>query len=130
MDITIDTSTLIAVIGNEPSRPRLIELTAGHSLVAPGSVHWEIGNALSAMVKRQRITLAQAQACIDAYLQIPIKLVNVDLKQSLALVKRLRIYAYDAYLLVCAMQQGAPLLTLDEALKVGAESIGIDVVEV
>lgn len=130
MDITADTSTLIAVVGNEPSRDRAIELTMGHSLIAPSSVHWEVGNALSAMIKRQRITLAQANACVDAYRQIPIRLVSVDLKQSLGLVKRLRIYAYDAYLLVCAMQFGAPLLTLDGPLKTAAAALGIEVLEV
>ena len=130
MDITTDTSALIAVVTNEPSRDLAIALTTGHSLVAPSSIHWEVGNALSAMVKRQRITLAQANSCVDAYLQIPIRLVNVDLKQSLALVKQLRVYAYDAYLLVCAMQLGTPLLTLDEPLKLAAGSLGIEVLEV
>src|SRR3990172_8036546 len=129
MDITIDTSTLIAVVSNEPSKARAIELTTGHSLVAPSSVHWEVGNALSAMIKRQRVTLAQANACVEAYLQIPIKLINVDLKQSLALVKQFRMYAYDTYLLVCAMQMGTPLLTLDESLRVAASSLGIEVLE-
>ena len=130
MEITADTSALIAVIGNEPSRAKILELTAGCQVVAPGFVHWEIGNALSAMVKRKRITLAQAQACIEAYQQMPIKRVNVDLKQSLALVSRLQLYAYDAYLLVCAAQTGSALLTLDEALRVAALSIGIEVLEV
>lgn len=130
MNITVDTSALIAVVGNEPSRDRAIELTTGHSLIAPGSVHWEVGNALSAMLKRQRITLAHANACIDAYQQIPIRLVSVDLKQTLTLVKKLRIYAYDAYLLVCAMQFGSPLLTLDDPLKTAAASLGIEVLEV
>ena len=54
----------------------------------------------------------------------------MDLKQSLRLVKRLRIYAYDAYLLVCAMQFGAPLLTLDGPLKTAASALGIEVLEV
>ena len=130
MDITIDTSTLIAVVSNEPSKTRAVELTTGHNLVAPASVHWEIGNALSAMVKRERITLATANACVDAYLQIPIKLVDVDLKQALALVKQLRVYAYDAYLLLCAIQMRAPLLTLDQPLKLAAADLGIEVLEV
>jgi predicted nucleic acid-binding protein len=130
MEITTDASVLIAVVGNEPSRKRAIELTTGHGLVAPSSIHWEVGNALSAMVKRQRITLAQAASCVDAYLQIPIKLVDVDLKQSLALVQQFRIYAYDAYLLVCAMNLGTPLLSLDEPLKAAAQTLGIEVLEV
>ena len=98
--------------------------------MAPNSVHWEVGNALSAMVKRQRVTLAQANACVEAYLQIPIKLIGVDLKQSLALVAQLRVYAYDAYLLVCAMQMRTPLLTLDEPLRAAAANLGIEVLEV
>lgn len=130
MDITIDTSTLLAVVCGESSRERAIEVTVGHTLVAPSSLHWEIGNALSAMVKRQRITPAQANACIDVYLQIPIRLIDVDLKQAMTLVKRLRTYAYDAYMLVCAQQMGAPLLTLDDALKVHAESVGIAILEI
>jgi predicted nucleic acid-binding protein len=130
MDITVDTSALIAAVGNEPSKARIVELTKGHNLVAPSSVHWEIGNALSAMVKRERITLPQAQACIDSYLEIPIRLIDVDLKQSLALVKQLRVYAYDAYLLCCAAQLGTPLLTLDDALKVAAKTVGVEVLEV
>jgi len=130
MDITVDTSMLIAVIGNEASRDRAIKLTTGHGLIAPSSVHWEIGNALSAMIKRNRITLAQANACIEVYQNIPIRLVDVDLKQSMVLVSKLRIYAYDAYLLACATQFGTPLLTLDGLMKVAAASLGIEVLEV
>lgn len=130
MDITVDTSALIAAVGNEPTKPRIVELTTGHNLVAPASVHWEVGNALSAMLKRERITLPQAQECVESYLQIPIRLVDVDLRQSLALVKRLRVYAYDAYLLSCAAQFRAPLLTLDDALRVAAKAAGVDVLEV
>ena len=130
MDITIDTSTLLAVVCEEASRKRAIEVTTGHTLVAPSSLHWELGNALSAMVKRRRITPAQANACIDVYLKIPIRLIDVDLKQAMGLVKKLRTYAYDAYMLVCAQQIGTPLLTLDDALKIHAESVGIEVLEI
>ncbi len=130
MDFTIDTSVVLAVVCGEPSRERAIEITTGHTLVAPGSLHWEIGNALSAMVKRQRITAVQANACIEAYLQIPIRRIEVDLKQAMGLVRKFRIYAYDAYMLACAQQLGSPLLTLDEALKSHAEAVGVDVPEI
>jgi hypothetical protein len=49
---------------------------------------------------------------------------------SLGLRQLSWIYAYDAYLLVCAIQFGAPLLTLDDSLKVAATSLGITVLEV
>jgi predicted nucleic acid-binding protein len=130
MLITIDTSALIAVVTYEPGRDRALELTAGRSLIAPSSVHWEMGNAFSAMIKRGRATLKQATACLDAYSEIPIKLVEVNLNQALALVSKHRIYAYDAYLLVCAMQSNSPLLTLDQPLKQVGESLGIKVLEI
>lgn len=45
MDIVIDTSALIAVIVAEPERNKLIEITKGNTLIGPGSIPWEIGNA-------------------------------------------------------------------------------------
>lgn len=130
MLITIDTSVLITVVTYEPGRNRALELTAGRNLIAPSSVHWEMGNAFSAMIKRGRTTLKQATACLDAYSEISIKLVEVNLNQALALVSKHRIYAYDAYLLVCAMQSHSPLLTLDQPLKQVAESLSIKILEV
>jgi len=130
MLITIDTSALIAVVTYEPGRERALEITSGCNLIAPSSVHWEMGNAFSAMIKRGRATLKQATACLDAYAEIPIKLVEVNLNQALAQVEKHHIYAYDAYLLVCAMQSNSPLLTLDQPLKMVAQSLGIKVLEV
>lgn len=125
MEITIDASSVLAVCINEPSKPQLISLTKGASLLAPKSIHWEVGNALSAMLKRDRIDLVTAEACLQAYKQIPIKLVDVDLCQSLALAVRFQIYAYDAYLLNCAIQYHAPILSLDDALNIAARELGI-----
>ena len=76
------------------------------------------------------MTLAQANACIEAYLKVSIKLVDVELRHAMAVVNKVRAYAYDAYMLVCAQQFGSPILTLDEALKAHAESLGIQVLEV
>lgn len=129
MDITVDTSVVLAVVTGESGREGAIRATTGHSLIAPASLHWEIGNALSAMLKRRRVTLSQVNACLAGYSQIPIKLMSVDLKQALAVVGRQRIDAYDAYTLVCARQSGSPLLTFDEALKVHAQALGIEVLE-
>ena len=124
MLVTVDTSALIAVVAHESARNRALELTAGCSLIAPSSVHWEMGNAFSAMIKRGRATLNQATACMDAYSEIPIKLLEVNINQSLALAEKHRIYAYDAYLLMCALQSGSPLLTLDQSLAQVAEYLG------
>jgi predicted nucleic acid-binding protein len=65
-EVVIDTSALIAVLTAEPARERLIARTQGAELLAPGSVHWETGNALSALLKRRRLKLAEVQAALAA----------------------------------------------------------------
>ncbi len=74
----IDASAIIAVIAGEPEREELIKCTQGTGLSAPPSVHWEIGNALSAMLKRRRNSLVQALKAISAYQQIPIRFVDIE----------------------------------------------------
>ncbi len=61
MDIVIDTSALIAVIVGEPERRRVVELTTGNTLIVPGSIPWEVGNAFSAMFKQDKLTLDEAK---------------------------------------------------------------------
>src|SRR5580698_5798498 len=116
MEIVIDTSALLAVVGEQPERAELIRLTRGAALVAPASVHWEVGNALSTMFKRKSIDLDAALELLDAYAAIPIRLIDVALKQTVELSARLNIYAYDAYVIACAVNQRAPILTLDRGL--------------
>ena len=128
-ELVVDTSTVIAVVANEPEKPLLIAKTQGYDLVAPHSLYWEIGNAFSAMIKRGRITLEQAATAIEIYGQIPLNLVDVDLKQALEIVDRHKVYAYDAYMIACASNRSCPLLTLDGGLVYAAKAAGVEVWE-
>jgi len=130
MNITIDTSALIAVIGNEQTKGAIIKITEDCSLHSPVSVHWEIGNAFSAMFKRKLITIYQAKLALAAYREIPIKFLDVPLEKTIEISHLLNIYAYDAYLIQCAQQTNTPLLTLDRGLKVAAQEIGFQLLEV
>ena len=130
MKIVVDTSAIIAVIANEPNKPKIIEATRGADLLAPASVHWEIANAFSAMLKRQRITLEDALKAITVYQQIPIRLVEVELAETLSIASQLNIYAYDAYLIRCAQKYSAPLLSLDGGLLRAAEQMKVRTIEV
>jgi predicted nucleic acid-binding protein len=130
MEIVIDTSALRAVVGGQPERAELIRLTRGVALVAPASVHWEVGNALSAMLKRKTIGLDAALELLDAYAAIPIRLIELALKQAMELSARLNVYAYDAYIIACAVNQRAPILTLDKGLIERARELKLDVLEV
>ena len=129
MNITIDTSAIISVIGNEATRQEIIEVTKGYSLCAPISVHWEVGNAFSAMFKRKQSSLEKSKMALAAYREIPIKFIDVPLEQTLEISHALNIYAYDAYLIQCAQQTSTSLLTLDQGLKVAAKEMGIQILE-
>lgn len=130
MQFVIDTSAIIAVLTSEPQRIRLVEMTKGVALIAPSSVHWEIGNAFSAMLKRERATIAQIAAALNAYGRIAIRFVDVDLVVALGICNGLGIYAYDAYLIACAQAQRCPLLSLDRGLIRATKAMGVQVVEV
>jgi len=130
VEVVIDTSAILAVITGQPEKADLVRLTRGANLVAPASVHWEVGNAISAMFKRKAISLREAIPLLEAYASIPIRLAELALKQAVELSARLNICAYDAYVLACAINHAAPLLTLDGGLGERARDLKLDVLEV
>lgn len=130
MNLVIDTSAIIAVLTSEPERRGLIELTRGANLIAPASVNWEIGNALAAMLKRRRIQRVQIGHVLKAYERIPIRYVDVDLAVALDLAAEHSLYAYDAYVIACALGHRCGLVSLDHSLVRVASAAGVNVVEV
>jgi predicted nucleic acid-binding protein len=129
-NLVVDASILIAVITNEAEKVKLIHLTQNLDLMAPYSVHWEIGNAFSAMFKRKRVSINDALKAIKAYKQIPVRFVNSEIEEAIQLAYSLKIYAYDAYLIQCAIKYNSPLLSLDRGLINSAKLLKVKVVEV
>ena len=130
MNVVVDTSVLIAVVLNEPEKEGIVRATAGHSLIGPESIRWEMGNAFSAMFKKRRIALRQGQQALAVFESIPIRYVDVDLMHALQLAHDVGIYAYDAYFLECALRHRAPLISLDGLMIEKAKSLGIAALEV
>jgi predicted nucleic acid-binding protein len=130
MKLVVDTSIIIAVLANEPVKKKLIKLTKGAELIAPLSVHWEIGNAFSAMLKRRKIDISKVIKAIQIYESISIELVAVELEESLLIADKLNIYAYDAYLIACALKNHCPLISLDNGLIAAAKNLGVRIIEV
>ena len=128
MDIVIDTSALIAVIVGEPERKAIVAATSGQMLIGPGSIPWEVGNAFTAMLKQRRIDVADAQRSVEIFDSIPLRYVDSDMANVVAIAAEVNTYAYDAYFLDCAARYRAPLLTLDRALRRAAERLGIKLV--
>ena len=125
MTLVVDASILLAVLMSEPERAKIIELTKDVDLIAPSSVHWEIGNALSSILKRGRMTLVQAENVLKNYEKIPIRFV-----EAIRISADRKIYAYDAFLIACARDQRCKLISLDKALLQASKDSGIQVVEV
>ncbi|MGH8581195.1 MAG: type II toxin-antitoxin system VapC family toxin [Gammaproteobacteria bacterium] len=130
MNLVLDTSAVIAVITNESHKKRLVEVTTGADLIAPSSVPAEIGNAFSAMFKQKRIGLEQALAAIESFQAIPIRVSEIDLAKGLELADQLGVYAYDAYVIACALRHRCPLISLDNGLNDAARRAGAQIVEV
>jgi len=99
-------------------------------LFAPGSMPWEVGNALVAGVRRRRLGAVEAAAGWAAYQAIPVRLVDVDMGRAIAVAIEQGLYAYDGYVLEVARTRGLPLLTLDAELGAAARRLGIGLVEV
>ena len=117
MDIVIDASAILAVIVGEPERDRIVEMTAGHNMVGPGSIPWEVGNAFSSMLKQHRVGIEEVRQGLTIFQSIAIRYLAVDMQNALSIAHAANLYAYDAYFLDCAERHAAPLLSLDRPLK-------------
>lgn len=129
MKVVSDTNILLAVIFNEPEKDNIIQLTSGNEAIAPEILPYEVGNALSAMIKRKQITQKEALNAQKSINTIPVRLMSIDISQALKLAIDFNIYAYDAYFLQCAINQSCPLLTLDKGMKKVAKELNIQILE-
>ena len=129
MNVISDTNIFLAVVLDEPEKDRIIQLSAGMYANAPEILFYEIGNALSAMIKRKQLSHFEAISAQSAASRIPVRLLSVDIQASLELAIEFNIYAYDAYFLQCAKSFSYPLLTLDKQMRQVATELHIEILE-
>lgn len=127
--IVVDTSIFLAVALDEPEKQSILRLTKGAAIAAPEVMPFEVGNALSAMAKRGRLTPDEAREAQRICKSIPVRLRPVDIERALDIALRFNSYAYDAYFLECARTLACPLLTLDRPLVRNAAQLGVEVLE-
>ena len=130
MKLVVDTSIIISVLIDEVEKPKIIEKTLGCEIAAPYSVHYEIGNAFSSLLKRKLIEKEKIHKALNSYKMIKIGWLDIDLSSCLDLCSRFNIYAYDAYILSCALQNNFPLFSLDKKIIEIAKKIGLITFEV
>lgn len=129
MRIIADTNIFLAAVLEEPEKERIVALTSGHELVAPEILFYEVGNALSALVKKALLDADEVNTVWEMVQQIPVQLTAVDIGSALRIATAHGIYAYDAYFLECAIHMRSPLLTLDKKMKLVAGELGIQILE-
>lgn len=129
MNIVSDTNIFLAVALDEPEKDTVIRLTAGGSLIAPEILPYEIGNALSALMKRHKLAIDQVLDVFEITRSIPVKLVAIDIPRALNIAARFNLYAYDAFFIQCALKTSSPLITLDSRMKDVAKAMNIQVLE-
>jgi predicted nucleic acid-binding protein len=125
-----DTSVILCVLLKREAARKIVSRTVGMTLIAPGSLRWEVGNALSSLMKRGLLAFDQARDVFKVFEAMEIQYRDVDAERVLELCARHRMYAYDAYVLECARSLRVPLLTLDSAMANIALKEKIRMVEV
>ena len=106
-----------------------IKLTDGHDLIAPDVLPFEIGNALTTMMKKNALKKKELESAWEIVQQIPVDLRHTDIKSALRIAINFNIYAYDAYFLECAENLRSPMLTLDLGMQRVAQKMGITILE-
>ncbi len=129
MKVVADTNTFLAVALNEPEKDLIIRLTESCDLVSPEVLPFEIGNALTAMLKKGSLQASEVASSWEVVQHIPVDLRSINMKSALKIAVKFNIYAYDAYFLECANGLRSPLLTLDRGMKRIAKEMGIALLE-
>ena len=129
MKIIADTNTFIAVALGEPERDSIVEATLKAKLVSPEILPYEIGNAISKMVRKDLIPPSRANEIFKTTQYIPVELRAISISEAIKISLKFKIYSYDAYFLECAIENNAPILSLDRQMLRIAKELKINVVE-
>ena len=128
MEILLDASAIIAVIADEPEGELVINYTKDAIIVSPNVIAFELANALTKMIKRKIIdTQEKMISLIEIFETIPLKIVEVDIKETLKIAWKYKIYAYDAFYLETALRLDVPLLTFDSGMRRIGNELGIPI---
>ncbi len=125
MNIVADTNIFLAIALNQPEKQFIVDLTKNTKVFSPEILPYEIGNALSAMLKRKQINAKDVNEILKITQKIKVRLLTVDISSALKIAIDYNIYAYDAYFLLTAQSRKCPLLTLDKKMKEVAQDMKI-----
>ena len=124
-NIVIHASCVLSFLLNQEGSKNVVSIVGENQLVAPSCLPFEIGNAISKLIKRKLISVYEGVSVFHEFARIPIRLIEPDIPNSILIAGESESYAYDCYYLNIASQMVLPLFTYDDKMKETAEKRGI-----
>jgi len=112
----VDASAVAALLFNEPDAGRVVGRIAGHALVAPDLLRFEVA---SVCLKKIRTDPRRREALLAAFRlleRLDVDWTHVDLDGAVELADETGLTVYDACYLWVARLLGCELVTLDKRL--------------
>lgn len=132
----LDCSVTMAWIfddAEDPLAAAVRDRLAGDVALAPSIWPLEVGNALLAAERRERVSRAEALRFLEVLGQLPIEVdateVMVAPERTLQIARETGVSAYDGSYLELAARFGVPLATLDRRLAAAAVQVGVALCE-
>lgn len=124
-ELVIDASCILEFLLNQKNKDSVVKTVGLARLVAPSCLPFEIGNAISKLVKRKLISIFDGVSVYHEFVKIPIRLMETDIPNAIVIAEETESYAYDSYYISLAKQLSLPLYTIDETMKTNAVSRGL-----
>ena len=124
-DIVIDASCILEFLLNQEAKNQIIQKVGSAQLVAPQCLQYEIGNALSKLIKRKLISIVDGVAVYHEFARIPIRFVEPEIPDSIVIAGNTESYAYTFYYISVAKRLNMSLFTFDETMIKNANSQGV-----
>ena len=115
--MVIDASCILEFLLNQEGCNEVKAIVADSELVAPTCLSFEIGNAISKLIKRNLLSIVDGVAVFHEFSKIPIRLIEPNIPSSIVLAGQSDSYSYDAFYINLATQFSLPLFTFDEKMR-------------
>ncbi len=124
-ELVIDASCILEFLLNQTNKDSVVKTVGSARLVAPSCLPFEIGNAISKLIKRKLISIYDGVSVYHEFARIPMRMMEPDISNAIVIAGETESYAYDSYYISLAKQLSLPLYTMDEAMKTNAVSRGV-----
>ena len=124
-ELVIDASCILEFLLNQTNKDSVVKTVGAARLVAPSCLPFEIGNAISKLIKRKLISIYDGVSVYHEFVRIPMRLMEIDISNAIVIAGETESYAYNSYYISLAKQLSLPLYTMDGMMKTNALSRGV-----